>query len=71
MINDLKKPDTWKIQLTIATNFISSKDTYEESEKSDNIEIMINNKADEVLEEFFQSPLSRYQSGLESLMKNS
>ena len=32
---------------------------------------MINNKADVVLEEFFQSPLSRYQSGLESLMKNS
>ena len=71
MINEIKKPDTWKIQLTIATNFISSKDIYEESEKSDNIEIMINNKADEVLEEFFQSPLSRYQSELESLMKNS
>ena len=26
MINDLKKSDMWKIQLTIAINFISSKD---------------------------------------------
>ena len=24
IINDLKKSDTWKIQLTIASNFISS-----------------------------------------------
>ena len=28
--NTLKKSDTWKIQLTIATNFVSSKDTDEE-----------------------------------------
>ena len=30
IINNLKKPDTWKIQLTIAVNFISSKDNDEE-----------------------------------------
>ena len=32
--------------------------------KSDNIEIMINNKVDEVIEELFQSLLCRYQIGL-------
>ena len=42
--NDLKLSDTWKIQLTIAVNFVSSKDTEEEHPmhwKRDNIEIMI------------------------------
>ena len=30
IINNPKKSDTWKIQLTIADNFISSKDNDEE-----------------------------------------
>ena len=44
IINDIKKSDTWKIQLTIKINFISSKDDEEPviHLKSDNIEIMIN-----------------------------
>ena len=29
-MNNLKKSDTWKIQLTVAINFISSKDNDEE-----------------------------------------
>ena len=29
-MNDLKTSDTWKIQLTISVNFVSSKDTEEE-----------------------------------------
>ena len=33
--------------------------------KSNKIEIMINDKADEVTEELFQSPPSSYQIGLE------
>ena len=37
--------------------------------KSDNIEIMTNNKANELIEELFQSLLSRYQIGLETSMK--
>ena len=52
IINNLKKSDTWKIQLTIANNFISSIDNDEERvmhSKSDNIEIMINDEADEVM----------------------
>ena len=37
--------------------------------KSDSIEIMINDKADEVIEELFQSILSSYQTELETSMK--
>ena len=54
----MKKSDAWKIQLTIATNFISSKDNDEEHvmhSKSDNVEIMINDQAGEVFEKFFES----------------
>ena len=50
--------DTWKIQLTIANNFIASTDNDEERvmhSKSDIIEIMINDDADEVIEEIFKS----------------
>ena len=63
VINDLKKSDIWKIQLTIAINFISSKVNDKERVmhlRSDKIEIMINNKADEIIKELFQSLLSRY-----------
>ena len=52
IMNNLKKFDTCKSQLTIAINFISSKDTDEERvmhSKSDNIEIIIHDKADEVM----------------------
>ena len=43
IINNLKKSDTWKIQLTVVINFISSKDIDKECvmhSKSDNIKIM-------------------------------
>ena len=73
-MNCLKKPDTWKIKLTIAINCISFKDTDEEGiihSQSDKKEIMIYDKTDEVIQELFASPLSRYQTGLEELMKNS
>ena len=52
--NNLKKSDTGKIQLTIAINFMFSKNTDEERlmhSSSDDIEIMINDKADEVIED--------------------
>ena len=67
IINNLQISDTWKIQLTIAINFIFSKETGEESVihlKSDKIEIMSHDKEDEVTEEPFGSLLSRYQIGL-------
>ena len=52
IINDLKKSGIWKIQLTISINFISSRDDNDEEpiihSKSDNIEVMISDDADEV-----------------------
>ena len=48
--------NAWKIQLTRALNVISSKDIDEECvmhSKSDNIEIVIYDKADRVMEEVF------------------
>ena len=53
-----KKSDTSKIQLRKAINFMSFKDTEEErvmNSKFDNIEIMINDKVDEVIKELFES----------------
>ena len=52
IINNLKKSGTWKIQLKIDNNFISSIDNNEERvmhSKSDKTEIMINDEADEVV----------------------
>ena len=51
-ICNLNKSGTWKIHLTIAKNFISSIDNVEGRImhwKSDNIEIMINDEADEII----------------------
>ena len=69
-INNLKKSDTCKIRLTIAINVISSKDNDEEPvmhSKSDNVEIMINDKADikelygkKVVAELFKPLIKKY-----------
>ena len=53
-------------------NLISSKDSDEirtMHTKSDNIEIMMVNKRDEIIEELFESLSQRYQEGLEEKMK--
>ena len=74
LIINLQKSDTWKIQLTIAINFISSKDIDEERlmhSKSYNIEFMSYDNANEVANELFESLLSRYQIGLEKSMRRS
>ena len=52
ILNDLKNSDPRKNQLTIAINFISSKDNDKEHvmhSKSDNKEMMINDKADKFI----------------------
>ena len=70
IINNLKKSDTWKVQLTIENNFISSIDNDEERTmhtKSDNIEIMINHEADEVIKKLLDSLQNRYQKNLKSM----
>ena len=58
--------NTWKTQLLIAINSVSEffKDNDGQRvmhSKSDNIEIKINDKRDEVIEKIFQSLLSSYQ----------
>ena len=71
IIIDPQKSD---IQLTIAINFISSKDVDEERlmhSKSDNIEFMSYDNVNEVVNELFESFLSRYRVGLETSMKGS
>ena len=64
----------WKIHLTMAINFISSKDSYETRimhAKSDNVEIMIGSETNEIIEELFKSFLQRYHEGLEESMRGS
>ena len=71
IINILEESDTWKIQLIIAINFISSKDSDVMSvmhSKHDNIEIMKSDRADKVIEELFESAIYRYQIDLETSM---
>ena len=51
MINNLKKSDRWKIQLTIANNSIHYIDSEEKCvmhSKRDNVEIKIDDEANEV-----------------------
>ena len=74
IINDIKQSGTWKIQLTITINFISSKHDNDEEcvmhSKSDNTEIMIINEADKVIKRLFDSLKNRYQNNLQ-LMRGS
>ena len=75
MLNYHKTQSEWKIQLTMAINFIFSKPDSDETRimhaKSDNIEIMIGSKTNEVIEELFGSLLQRYKKELEESMKGS
>ena len=66
--NNLKRSNTQKIQLMIAIEFLSFWDNDQEHimhSKVNNIEIMINVKADEVIEELFKSIEKRYQIKLD------
>ena len=72
IITDYKTQRKWKIYLTIVIKFISSKDSNETRimhSKSDNIEIIMVSKTDEIIEELFESLLKRSQEGLEESMK--
>ena len=64
----------WKIQLTIAINFFSSKDSDESRTmhtKTNNVEIMVGSETDEIIENLFESFLQIYQEGLEESMRGS
>ena len=52
IIDNLKKSDAWNIQLTLAINLISTKDTNDERlvhSKSDDIEVTVNDAFNEVI----------------------
>ena len=69
VILNLQKFDTWKMQLTIVINCISSKDVEEEHvmhSKSDSIEFVHYDNANEVVDELFESLLSKYKIALKN-----
>ena len=70
----LQNSDAWKIQLTIAANFISLKDGEEERvmhSSSGNIKFTPYGDADDVIDELFESLRSKYQLNLEISMRRS
>ena len=72
IIIDLQNSNTWKIQLTIVINSISSKDAEEECvmhSRSNNIKFASRIDANEVADEHFESLRSRYQGKLETSMR--
>ena len=74
LIDNQKSQGEWKIQLTMAVNFISSEDSDETRTmhaKSGNIEILIGNEINESIEQLFNSLLQRYQKGLEEKIRGS
>ena len=61
--NNHKTQVEWKIHLTMANDFISSKDfdeTFTKKKKSNNIEIMMGSETDKSIKELFESLLPRY-----------
>ena len=74
MIINLQNSDTQKIQLIIAINFISSKDSEEERvmhSSSDNIKFTTYSNANDVIENLFKSLPSKHHDGQETSMKGS
>ena len=69
IIIKLQKSDTWRIQLTIVINFISSTDVNEERLMHSKSALYDN--ANEVVNELFESLVSRYPTGLETSMRQS
>ena len=64
----------WKIQLAMAINFISSKDSDEirtMHTRSNNVEIMVGSETNEIIKDLFESVLQKYQEGLEESMRGS
>ena len=71
---ECKTQSEWKIELTMAINFIFSKDSDETPtmhSKSNNVEIMMGSETDEIIEELLKSFLQKYQEKLEQSMRGS
>ena len=74
IINNLQNSNACKIQLIIAINFISSKDSEEDRvmhSSSDNIKPKFHSEVNDVIEKLFKSLRSKYRDGLETSMKRS
>ena len=74
IIIDLQNSDTWKVQLAIAINFISSKDSEKEGvmhSRSVNIKVTFYSHSNKVVDELFDSLRSRYQGNLETTVRGS
>ena len=74
IIIDLQSSNTWKIQLTVAINFVSSNGTEEEHVRhsmGDNIKYAPYNDANEAVNELFESLRSKYWDNLETSMRES
>ena len=69
-----KTSSEWIIQLTMAINFISSKDSDETrtmQTKSNNAEIMIGSETNEIIKDLFESFFQKHQKELEESMRGS
>ena len=74
IIIDYENQEEWKTNLTMSTNFISSKDSDETRylrTKSNNIEIMMGNETDEIIDELFETFSQNYQKDLEESTRGS
>ena len=74
MIDNHKAHNEWKIQLIMKINFTFSLDGNEIRRmhtKSDNIQIMRGIETNDIINEYFESFLKRYQEGFETKMKGS
>ena len=72
LITDLQKSGTWKFQLTIAVNFLLSIDVDEERVmhlKRNNIDVLTYDNVNDIVDELFESLLSRYHICLETSMR--
>ena len=70
IVTDLQSFGTWKIQLTTATNFISSKDTQGERimhSTSDNLKFTSYNDVNEIPNELFESLRLRYERNMKEI----
>ena len=71
---DLENSDAWKIQLTTAINFVSSKDAEAERvmhSRSRNINFPPCSDTNDVIDELFESLRSKYQINLETSIRGS
>ena len=73
IISDYKTQGEWRIQLTIAINFIPSKykhSTHTMHSKSDKTEIVQGNEIGKTIEQPFESLWQKYQSCLEERIRS-